>query len=60
MKKGLLPRYNYGYLKHPFKYEKEHCQDCQREYTKDCMLQQKNGAEWRCIKCHNLAIKEAA
>jgi len=56
----LLPRFKYGYLKHPCKYEKERCRDCNKDYTKDYMLQKKNEYKWRCIRCHNFATKEAA
>ena len=57
----LLPRFK---SHRPFKfkavYEKERCSQCDREYTKDYMLQQKNEYKWRCIRCHNFATKEAA
>mgnify|MGYP003627296598 FL=1 len=56
----LLPKFKYGYLKHPCNYEKERCQDCNKDYTKDYMLQKKNEYKWRCIRCHNFATKEAA
>ena len=44
--------------------KKAHCEKCQREYSKQNMLQilhyGKATCRWLCLKCHNLAIKEAA
>jgi len=40
--------------------KKAHCKHCQREYDKQNMMQDKKVWTWLCLKCHNLATKEAA
>lgn len=56
-----LPGYNY-YCKHPWKYEKNHCAKCQKEYVTDVMLRKTNHTStfWFCLKCYNDNKKEAA
>ena len=50
-------------MKPEWKYKKECCENCSKEYLTDNMMSVREGNDtfiWYCIRCYNLAIKEAA
>jgi hypothetical protein len=57
----ILPKFtSYRKFKPDWKYEKEKCGQCSKEYMKDNMLctqERKNLYLWYCIRCYNFLPK---
>ena len=54
----LMPKFDsYRKFKQEWKYKKECCKDCNKEYLTDNMMGVKRGSynfTWYCIRCYNL------